>query len=118
MPRYDYKCEAGHKYELQQPFGSPEEHACEKCGRLARRVLVAPPLIFKTGGYYKSSGRDYSEGSSSSSSDSPSKSGAKSESKSGDKPAAKGDSSGKAAAKKPAASKPAPKAGPSRKSAD
>lgn len=59
MPRYDYRCEAGHKYELQQPFGSPTEHECQKCGRPARRVtLVAPPLVFKAGGYYKTSGRN------------------------------------------------------------
>ena len=65
MPRYDYRCEAGHKYELQQPFKSPVEHPCERCGKPARRVLVAPPLVFKSGGFYKTSGRD-SSGSSSS----------------------------------------------------
>ena len=57
MPRYDYRCESGHKYELQQPFGSPTEHPCERCGKPARRVLVAPPLVFKAGGFYKTSGR-------------------------------------------------------------
>ena len=57
MPRYDYRCEAGHKYELQQPFNSPVEHPCERCGKPARRVLVAPPLVFKSGGFYKTSGR-------------------------------------------------------------
>lgn len=60
MPRYDYRCEAGHKYELQQPFGSPTEHDCQKCGKPARRIVtVAPPLVFKAGGYYKTSGRDF-----------------------------------------------------------
>ncbi len=58
MPRYDYRCEGGHQYELQQPFGSPTSHDCQKCGKPARRVtLVAPPLVFKAGGYYKTSGR-------------------------------------------------------------
>jgi putative FmdB family regulatory protein len=61
VPRYDYQCESGHKYELQQPFGSPTEHDCQKCGKPARRIVtVAPPLVFKAGGYYKSSGRDFS----------------------------------------------------------
>lgn len=69
MPRYDYRCEAGHKYELQQPFGSPIEHPCERCGKPARRQLVAPPLVFKSGGFYKTSGRG--DSSSSGSSDSP-----------------------------------------------
>lgn len=60
MPRYDYRCQAGHQYELQQSFGSPTEHDCQKCGKPARRIVtVAPPLIFKAGGYYKSSGRDF-----------------------------------------------------------
>jgi putative FmdB family regulatory protein len=69
MPRYDYRCEAGHKYELQQPFGSPTEHPCERCGKPARRQLVAPPLVFKSGGFYKTSGRG--DSGSSGSSDSP-----------------------------------------------
>lgn len=69
MPRYDYRCEAGHKYELQQPFGSPIEHPCERCGKPARRQLVAPPLVFKSGGFYKTSGRG--DSGSSGSSDSP-----------------------------------------------
>ena len=57
MPRYDYRCRAGHVYEKQEPFGSPVEHPCERCGKTARRVLVAPPLIFKSGGFYKTSAR-------------------------------------------------------------
>ncbi|MQC18782.1 MAG: hypothetical protein DWG80_06895, partial [Chloroflexi bacterium] len=60
MPRYDYRCRGGHQYELQQTFGSPTEHPCEKCGKPAHRIVtVAPPIIFKAGGYYKSSGRDF-----------------------------------------------------------
>lgn len=57
MPRYDYRCEAGHKYEVTEPFGSPSVHPCQKCGKEARRVLVAPPLVFKGQGFYKTSGR-------------------------------------------------------------
>ncbi|MEX1022241.1 MAG: FmdB family zinc ribbon protein [Dehalococcoidia bacterium] len=68
MPRYDYKCESGHKYEKVQPFGSAPEHPCEKCGKVARRMLVAPPLVFKASGYYKTSGRDLSKGDSGASS--------------------------------------------------
>ena len=62
MPRYDYRCSAGHVYEKQEPFGSPSEHPCEKCGKPAKRVLVAPPLVFKAGGFYVTSGRDTSSG--------------------------------------------------------
>lgn len=89
MPRYDYRCEAGHKYELQQPFGSPAVHPCQKCGKEARRVLVAPPLVFKAGGFYKTESRGAAprerDTSSSTSSDSSSSSDKSSESK----PAAK-----------------------------
>jgi len=62
VPRYDYKCTGGHKYELTQPFGSPTTHPCQKCGKEARRVLVAPPLVFKADGYYKTSGRNLGSG--------------------------------------------------------
>jgi len=57
MPTYEYKCSAGHQYELQQPFGSPAEQPCAKCGKLALRVLFAPPLVFKGGGFYKTANR-------------------------------------------------------------
>ena len=57
MPTYEYKCSAGHQYEMQQPFGSPAEQPCTKCGKPALRVLFAPPLVFKGGGFYKTSSR-------------------------------------------------------------
>ena len=57
MPRYDYRCEAGHKYERQEPFRSPSEHACERCGKPARRLISTPTVVFKAGGFYKTSNR-------------------------------------------------------------
>lgn len=57
MPTYEYKCSAGHVYETQQPFGSPAEQPCAKCGKPALRVLFAPRLVFKGGGFYKTSNR-------------------------------------------------------------
>jgi putative FmdB family regulatory protein len=57
VPRYDYRCDAGHKYELQQPFGSPSEHPCQRCGKTARRLLHARPLVFKGSGFYKTDSR-------------------------------------------------------------
>jgi putative FmdB family regulatory protein len=70
VPRYDYRCEAGHKYEKQEPFGSPAEHPCQRCGKPAHRLLVAPPLVFKGSGFYKTANRSMPGDSS----DSPSKS--------------------------------------------
>jgi putative FmdB family regulatory protein len=57
VPRYDYRCEDGHKYEVVESFGSPSVHPCQRCGKEARRQLVAPPLVFKGKGFYKTSGR-------------------------------------------------------------
>ena len=53
MPLYDYQCEAGHRYEKREPFGSPPQQPCETCGKLARRLLNAPPIVFKGSGWYK-----------------------------------------------------------------
>jgi putative FmdB family regulatory protein len=54
MPRYDYKCEScGVRYERREGFDAPQEHTCEQCGSgVARRVFVAPPILFKGSGWY------------------------------------------------------------------
>ena len=52
MPLYDYQCEAGHRYEKRESFGSPAQQPCEKCGKPARRLLNAPPILFKGSGWY------------------------------------------------------------------
>lgn len=57
MPRYDFRCEAGHKFELQLPFGSASVQPCERCGKPAQRQMVAPTVVFKGGGFYKTSHR-------------------------------------------------------------
>lgn len=57
MPLYDYKCEAGHRYEKRESFGSPPEQPCDRCGKSARRLLNVPPLIFKGSGWYKTDSR-------------------------------------------------------------
>ena len=62
MPTYDYQCEAGHRYERRESFGSPTTHACEQCGKLAKRQLSAPPLIFKGGGWYVTDSRNARSG--------------------------------------------------------
>jgi putative FmdB family regulatory protein len=52
VPLYDYQCEAGHRYEKRESFGSPAQQPCEKCGKPARRLLNAPPILFKGSGWY------------------------------------------------------------------
>lgn len=52
MPLYDYVCEAGHRVEKREPFGSPAHQPCDKCGKPAHRLLNAPPILFKGSGWY------------------------------------------------------------------
>jgi putative FmdB family regulatory protein len=74
VPTYDYRCETGHRYEKREPFGSPSEHPCEKCGKSATRQLSVPSLAFKGSGFYITDSRSRSGGDSSKSSNSSSSS--------------------------------------------
>jgi putative FmdB family regulatory protein len=66
VPTYEYRCAAGHQYEKREGFDAPAKQKCEKCGKLASRVIFAPPIVFKGSGFYKTDSR----GSSSSDSES------------------------------------------------
>ena len=57
MPTCDYRCERGHRYEKREPFGSPAEQPCDRCGRTARRVLTVPAISFKGSGWYSTDSR-------------------------------------------------------------
>jgi len=52
VPLYDYQCEAGHRYEKRESFGAPAQQPCDQCGKPARRLLNAPPIVFKGSGWY------------------------------------------------------------------
>ncbi|GAB4320512.1 MAG: zinc ribbon domain-containing protein [Dehalococcoidia bacterium] len=60
MPRYDYRCDScGKTYELIQSFSAESTHTCEKCGNgTARRLLSAPPIVFKGSGWYVTDSRN------------------------------------------------------------
>ena len=70
MPLYEYECAACHKRtEKIQKFSDPEITVCPHCGGTLERVLSAPAISFKGGGWYadgygnakpKSSGGDNS----------------------------------------------------------
>lgn len=64
MPTYDYRCDQGHRYDKREPFGSPSEQPCDECGETARRVIHAPPVVFKGSGWYKTDSRSTSKTSS------------------------------------------------------
>ena len=53
MPLYEYKCTACHKHtEKIQKFSDPEITACPHCDGKLERVLSAPAVSFKGGGWY------------------------------------------------------------------
>ena len=78
MPLYEYECTACHKHtEKIQKFSDPEITICPHCGGKLERVLSAPAVSFKGGGWYadgygnakpKSSGDSASSGNGSKSS--------------------------------------------------
>jgi putative FmdB family regulatory protein len=53
MPLYEYKCTTCHKHtEKIQKFSDPEITVCPHCGGHLERVLSAPAVSFKGGGWY------------------------------------------------------------------
>ena len=53
MPLYEYECSACHKRtEKIQKFSDPELTECPSCGGKLERVLSAPAVSFKGGGWY------------------------------------------------------------------
>jgi putative FmdB family regulatory protein len=76
MPLYEYECTTCHKHtEKIQKFSDPEITICPHCGGPLERVISAPAVSFKGGGWYadgygnakpKSSGDSSNSGSSSS----------------------------------------------------
>ncbi len=109
MPLYEYECTTCHKRtEKIQKFSDPEITICPHCGGPLERVISAPAISFKGGGWYADGyGNAKPAASGSGSGDSkPAASGSES------KATASGDSSTPAAA--PAAAAPsAPAAAPS-----
>ena len=119
MPLYEYECTICRKHtEKIQKYSDPEITVCPHCGGKLERVLSAPAISFKGGGWYadgygnakpKSSG-DSNGTSSNSDSQSNSKNDSRSDSKSDSKPSTDSGSSSTApaAAATPAAAAPAP----------
>ena len=57
MPTYEYECPSGHRYEKREGFDAPATQRCARCRRTARRVLHAPPIVFKGSGFYVTDSR-------------------------------------------------------------
>src|ERR1700712_3020069 len=53
MPLYEYECTACHKHtEKIQKFSDAEITICPHCGGKLERVISAPAISFKGGGWY------------------------------------------------------------------
>ena len=58
MPTYEYRCtECGHQYERREGFDAPAVQHCPHCRGESRRVLHAPPVLFKSSGFYVTDNR-------------------------------------------------------------
>jgi putative FmdB family regulatory protein len=110
MPKYDYRCSAGHLYEKREGFDAPPLQPCQQCGLEARRVLTSPAIVFKGSGWYITDSRG-SKGAAT-----PAAEGADAESKNGESAPAAGEAKPAPAAEgaaKPAAESSAKPAGES-----
>src|SRR5580700_2188995 len=108
MPLYEYECTACHKHtEKIQKFSDPEITVYPHCGGKLERVLSAPAVSFKGGGWYADGYGNAKPKSSSDSNGASSNSDSKSDSKPDSKPSSDSGSTGTAPAAPPAAA-PAP----------
>ncbi len=58
MPIYVYRCSScDNRYETREGFEAPSTQSCPSCGAVARRVLFAPPIVFKGSGFYVTDSR-------------------------------------------------------------
>jgi len=58
LPTYEYRCtKCGNEYEKREGFDAPARQRCPRCGAEARRVIHAPPILFKTSGFYVTDNR-------------------------------------------------------------
>jgi putative FmdB family regulatory protein len=89
LPTYEYHCpKCNATYELRQGFDAETTQTCEECGKgIAKRVLYAPPVVFKGSGWYVTDSKGKNSATTDSHSDSESSS-SSSTSASDDKPKA------------------------------
>src|SRR5437867_10436480 len=52
MPRYEYGCEAGHRFEVKQKVSDPPPTTCQVCALPVSRLISAPAISFKGAGWY------------------------------------------------------------------
>ena len=58
VPIYDYRCDhCGHAFSTVQSFNDAPIETCPSCGKRPRKLFVAPAIVFKGSGWYKTDSR-------------------------------------------------------------
>jgi putative FmdB family regulatory protein len=58
VPIYDYRCDhCGHVFSAVQSFSDNALETCPNCGKKPRRLILAPAVVFKGSGWYKTDSR-------------------------------------------------------------
>lgn len=66
MPTYEYECTGcGRRFDVVQKFSDAALTTCEECQGVLRKLISAPGIVFKGGGFYKTDSRGSSDSSSS-----------------------------------------------------
>ena len=67
MPTYEYECTScGHRFDVVQKFSDAALTTCDQCQGALRKLISAPGIVFKGGGFYKTDSRGTSSSSDSS----------------------------------------------------
>lgn len=97
MPIYDYRCDhCGHVFSAVQSFTDVALEKCPNCGKMPRRLLSMPAIVFKGSGWYKTDSRPAEKASADGASSSDKKGDAKSETKGDSKSDTKSDTKSEA----------------------
>jgi putative FmdB family regulatory protein len=92
MPIYDYRCDhCGHVFSAVQSFSDTALEKCPSCGKVPRRLISMPAIVFKGSGWYKTDSRPAEKGSDASGPSADKKSDTKSDAKSEPKSDTKSD---------------------------
>jgi putative FmdB family regulatory protein len=58
MPIYDFHCDhCGHSFSAVRSYTDEAPVACPSCGKVPRKLLTNPAIVFKGGGWYKTDSR-------------------------------------------------------------
>ena len=67
MPTNEYECTScGHRFDVVQKFSDAALTTCDQCQGALRKLISAPGIVFKGGGFYKTDSRGTSSSSDSS----------------------------------------------------